>query len=66
MVRDVKGSTIISYHHGLDGCTTSAEDLFTRLKLVGRSVYWRVTHLRIYITSIIKYRRLILWSYSGS
>jgi len=42
MVRDVKGSTLISYHHDLDGCTTSAEDLFTRLKLVGRSVYWQI------------------------
>jgi len=42
MVRDVSGSTIISYHHDLDGCTTSVEDLFTRLKLVGRSVYWQL------------------------
>ena len=39
MVRDVNGSTIISYHHAMDGSTT-AKDLFTRLKLVGRSVYW--------------------------
>jgi hypothetical protein len=39
-VRDAKSSTIISYHHDLDGRTTSAQDLFTRLKLVGRSVYW--------------------------
>jgi hypothetical protein len=46
MVRDVKGSTILSYHHDdLDGHTTSAEDLFTRLKLVGRSVYWWVPML---------------------
>jgi hypothetical protein len=41
MVRDVKGSTVISYHHTVDGSTT-AKDLFTRLKLVGRSVYWCV------------------------
>jgi len=41
MVRDVKGSTIISYHHSIDGSTT-AKDLFTRLKLVGRSVYWQI------------------------
>jgi hypothetical protein len=40
MIRDTKSSTIISYHHDLDGRTTSAQDLFTRLKLVGRSVYW--------------------------
>jgi len=42
MIRDAKSSTIISYHHDLDGLTTSAEDLFTRLKLVGRSVYWQL------------------------
>jgi hypothetical protein len=40
MVRDVKSSTIISYHHDLDGSTTSAQTQFTRMKLVGRSVYW--------------------------
>jgi hypothetical protein len=40
MVRNVEGSTIISYHHDVDGSTTSAEDLYTRMKLVGRSVYW--------------------------
>jgi hypothetical protein len=44
MVRDIKGSTIISFHHTIDGSTT-AEDLFTRLKLVGRSVYWYVQKL---------------------
>jgi len=42
MVRDVEGSTIISYHHDLEGLTTPAEDLFARLKLVGRSVYWQL------------------------
>ncbi|KAF8236084.1 hypothetical protein L208DRAFT_1391150 [Tricholoma matsutake] len=41
MVRDVKSSTIISYHHDIEGSTTSANDLFTRVKLIGRSVYWR-------------------------
>jgi len=42
MVRNVEGSTIISYHHDVEGSTTSAEDLYTRMKLVGRSVYWRI------------------------
>jgi len=41
MVRDIKGSTIISYHHAIEG-SISAEELFTRLKLVGRSVYWQI------------------------
>ena len=41
MVRNPNSSTIISYHHDIKG-STSAEDLFTRLKLVGRSVYWLV------------------------
>ena len=40
MVRDAKGSTIISYHHDMDGSTTSAKAQFTRMKLVGHSVYW--------------------------
>lgn len=41
MVREAGNATIISYHHDIEG-STSAEDLFTRLKLVGRSVYWSV------------------------
>jgi len=41
MVRDVKDCTLISYHHTLDGITT-ATDLCRRLKLVGRSVYWKI------------------------
>lgn len=45
MVRDIKGSTIFSYHHDLDGGITPAEGLFTHLKLVGRSVYWSGGHL---------------------
>ena len=40
MVRNVEGSTIISYHHDVDVSTTSASDLYTRMKLMGRSVYW--------------------------
>ena len=40
MVRNIEGSTIISYHHDVEGSTTSAKDLYTRMKLVGRSVYW--------------------------
>ena len=39
MVRKANDSTIISYHPTTEGSTT-AEELFTRLKLVGRSVYW--------------------------
>jgi len=42
MVRNVKGSIIISYHHDVEGSTTSAQDLYTRMKLVGRSVYWKL------------------------
>lgn len=49
MVRDIEGSTIISYHHDLEGLTTPAEDLFARLKLVGRSVYWWVGRLSLRI-----------------
>ena len=41
MVRNANHSTIISFHHDVEG-SISAEDLFTRLKLVGRSVYWLV------------------------
>ena len=41
MVRHIDSATVISYHHNkFDWCTTSARDLHTRFKLVGRSVYW--------------------------
>ncbi|KDQ10147.1 hypothetical protein BOTBODRAFT_190632 [Botryobasidium botryosum FD-172 SS1] len=41
MVRNADTSTVISYHPESDWCT-SAEELWTRLKLVGRSVYWQL------------------------
>ncbi|KDQ11807.1 hypothetical protein BOTBODRAFT_46216 [Botryobasidium botryosum FD-172 SS1] len=40
MIRGIDNSTIISLHPD-SGSITSAKDLATRLKLVGRSVYWQ-------------------------
>jgi hypothetical protein len=41
MIRSTKGSTILTYHPDRDWCATTAQELYTRLKLVGRSVYWQ-------------------------
>jgi Mg2+ and Co2+ transporter CorA len=41
MIRNINGSTTLSFHHDMDGSTT-AEEMFSRLKLVGRSVYWQI------------------------
>jgi hypothetical protein len=41
MIRSTEGSTIITYHPDRDWNATSAQELHTRLKLVGRSVYWQ-------------------------
>jgi hypothetical protein len=36
-----ESSTIISYHPGPEWKTTSAETLYSRVYLVGRSIYWQ-------------------------
>ncbi|KAG1883338.1 hypothetical protein F4604DRAFT_1920546 [Suillus subluteus] len=41
MIRDVKTSTIISYHPGSIWCQTSAKRLHSLMQLVGGSVYWQ-------------------------
>ncbi|EKM78431.1 hypothetical protein AGABI1DRAFT_129541 [Agaricus bisporus var. burnettii JB137-S8] len=41
MIRNSKGSTIISYHPSLALPTTKAHDLHQRIELAGRSVYWQ-------------------------
>jgi len=41
MVRDVKTSTIISYHPESTWCQTSAKHLHSLTRLVGGSVYWQ-------------------------
>ncbi|KAG1883345.1 hypothetical protein F4604DRAFT_1920551 [Suillus subluteus] len=41
MVRDVKTSTIISYHPESTWCRTSAKRLHSLMQLVGDSVYWQ-------------------------
>ena len=43
MIRSsTKGGTIISYHHPRsEWQTTSAESLYSRVYLVGQSVYWQ-------------------------
>ncbi|KAG1805980.1 uncharacterized protein BJ212DRAFT_1486114 [Suillus subaureus] len=41
MVRDVKTSTIISYHPESTWCRTSAKRLHSLMQLVGGSVYWQ-------------------------
>jgi len=41
MVREVKTSTIISYHPESTWCRTSAERLHKLMMLVGGSVYWQ-------------------------
>jgi hypothetical protein len=41
MIRDVKTSTIISYHPESTWCRTSAKGLHSLMQLVGDSVYWQ-------------------------
>jgi hypothetical protein len=41
MVRGAE-STIISYHPTKEWYTISSKDLFTRMRLVGKSVYWQI------------------------
>lgn len=41
LIRNVKGSTIISYHPNLKMSTTTAPYLHTRIRFAGQSVYWQ-------------------------
>lgn len=41
LVRNVEGSTIISFHPETDSPTTSAEYLHERIRFAGQSVYWQ-------------------------
>lgn len=41
LIRNIKGSTIISYHPNLKMSTTTAPYLHTRIRFAGQSVYWQ-------------------------
>lgn len=41
MIRDISGSTLITYHPALEWKATTAANLHTRVYLAGQSVYWQ-------------------------
>jgi hypothetical protein len=40
MIRSLHSSTVISLHSGRDYLTTTAESMYERFMLTGKSVYW--------------------------
>lgn len=41
MIRDINGSTMLTYHPAVEWKATTAANLHTRVYLAGQSVYWQ-------------------------